>query len=68
VVEYAGKKYRMLSKDKLERFMLTPWSFVALKLPVKLPLEVKPIDLSALPLVGYLEQVGVPPGRVGCGG
>ena len=50
----------MLSKDKLERFMLTPWSFIALKLPVKLPLEGKAIDLSALPLVGYLEQVLYP--------
>ena len=40
VVHYAGKHYRMLSKEKLERFMRTPWMFVGLHLPVKLPLEV----------------------------
>ena len=57
--EYAGNKYRMLSEEKLQRFMLTPWTFVGLHLPVKLPLEVKAIDLSALPLVGYLEQTVV---------
>jgi len=49
----------MLSGEKLQRFMLTPWTFVGLHLPVKLPLEVKAIDLSALPLVGYLEQTVV---------
>mmetsp|Transcript_8089 Transcript_8089/g.12835 ORF Transcript_8089/g.12835 Transcript_8089/m.12835 type:complete len:465 (+) Transcript_8089:12-1406(+) len=59
VAEYAGNKYRMLSEEKLQRFMLTPWTFVGLHLPVKLPLEVKAIDLSALPLVGYLEQTVV---------
>ena len=40
VVQYAGKHYRMLSREKLERFMRTPWMFVGLHLPVKLPLEV----------------------------
>jgi hypothetical protein len=59
VVEYAGRKFRMLSQEKLERFMRTPWKFVDLKLPVKLPLEVKAVDLTKLPLVGYLEQTVV---------
>jgi hypothetical protein len=40
----------MLSKEQLHRFMRTPWKFVDLKLPVKLPLEVKAVDLSKLPL------------------
>ena len=59
VVCYRAKYFRMLSADKLERFMRTPWTFDDLALPVKLPLQAPKIDLSALPLVGYLEQTVV---------
>ena len=59
VVCYRAKYFRMLSADKLERFMRTPWTFDDLALPVKLPLQAPKIDLSALPLMGYLEQTVV---------
>jgi YHS domain-containing protein len=51
VVSYVGRKYRFMSEEKLERFMMTPWSFTRLRLPVKLPLQAPKVSLGALPLV-----------------
>jgi adenylate/nucleoside-diphosphate kinase len=36
--------------------MRTPWLFENLNLPEKLPPPIKPIDVSSLPIIGYLEQ------------
>ena len=34
----------------------TPWKFASLSLPTKLPPPVRPVAVSSLPIVGYLEQ------------
>ncbi|EKX46272.1 hypothetical protein GUITHDRAFT_86788, partial [Guillardia theta CCMP2712] len=39
LVKYQDKIYRMLTEEKLDRFMRKPWNFVNLKLPVKLPFD-----------------------------
>jgi len=59
LVKYQDKIYRMLTEEKLDRFMRKPWNFVNLKLPVKLPFDKRPLDLASLPLPGYLEHAVV---------
>jgi adenylate/nucleoside-diphosphate kinase len=34
----------------------TPWTFVNLELPKKLPPKLMPVNVGSLPLIGYLEQ------------
>ncbi|KAI9209033.1 uncharacterized protein BJ171DRAFT_418965 [Polychytrium aggregatum] len=56
IVEYDQKLYVMSTKDALEKFMRTPWKYINLKLPKKLPPRHAPIPVARLPLIGFLEQ------------
>ncbi|KAJ3412083.1 adenylate kinase [Chytridiales sp. JEL 0842] len=56
IAEYENKLYAFQCEDKLLQFMRTPWMYVNLQLPKKLPPKLMPINMSGLPLVGYLEQ------------
>ncbi|KAJ3218873.1 adenylate kinase [Dinochytrium kinnereticum] len=56
IVEYEQKLYAMVSEEKLEKFMRTPWNYINLELPRKLPPKLAPIPVGTLPLIGYLEQ------------
>eukprot|EP00842_Homolaphlyctis_polyrhiza_P006388 jgi/Hompol1/6750/HPOL_001194-RA len=56
VVEYKEKLYAMQNQDQLEKFMRTPWDYMDLNLPRKLPPPQAPIPVQGLPIVGYLEQ------------
>ncbi|KAJ3094596.1 adenylate kinase [Phlyctochytrium planicorne] len=56
IVEYENKLYAMTNEEKLLRFMRTPWVFINLELPKKLPPKLAPIPIGTLPLIGYLEQ------------
>jgi len=47
----------MLTEELLVKFMMTPWDYTSLTLPVKLPFDKVPIQLEQLPLIGYLEEV-----------
>ncbi|XP_068016605.1 adenylate kinase 9-like isoform X3 [Melanerpes formicivorus] len=54
--KYQGKVYVFESEGKLLKFMRLPEKYCNLKLPHKLPPRKEPILLTALPLLGYLEQ------------
>ncbi|KAJ3332042.1 adenylate kinase [Blyttiomyces sp. JEL0837] len=56
LVEYESRFFAMNSAEKLEQFMKTPWKYVNLELPPKLPPRLMPIPVGQLPLIGYLEQ------------
>ncbi|XP_054030004.1 adenylate kinase 9 [Dryobates pubescens] len=54
--KYQGKVYVFESEEKLLKFLRLPEKYCNLKLPHKLPPRKEPILLTALPLLGYLEQ------------
>ncbi|RKO94807.1 hypothetical protein BDK51DRAFT_30962 [Blyttiomyces helicus] len=56
IVEYDGKLYVMQTEEKLQMFMRTPWNYINLKLPRKLPPRQMSIPVAGLPLIGFLEQ------------
>ncbi|ORY47443.1 P-loop containing nucleoside triphosphate hydrolase protein [Rhizoclosmatium globosum] len=56
IVEYEGKLYSFTTEETLEKFMKTPWDYVNLELPKKLPPKLVNINIGQLPLIGYLEQ------------
>lgn len=56
VVEYKNKFYAFSDLSKLGQFMTSPDRFADLPLPRKLPPPAIPVNLQALPVMGYLEQ------------
>ncbi|KAJ3181392.1 adenylate kinase [Gaertneriomyces sp. JEL0708] len=56
IVEYEDKLYSFCSEEALMKFMSKPWLYTSLTLPKKLPPRHAPININALPIVGYLEQ------------
>ncbi|XP_064026093.1 adenylate kinase 9 [Pogoniulus pusillus] len=54
--KYQEKVYLFESEEKLLKFMRLPEKYCNLKLPRKLPAIKEPLLLTALPLLGYLEQ------------
>lgn len=56
LAEYDGKIFAMRNQDCLDKFMQTPWKFINITLPKKLPPETINLPVSSLPLIGYLEQ------------
>ncbi|KAI8907080.1 hypothetical protein DFJ77DRAFT_476617 [Powellomyces hirtus] len=56
LAEYDSKLYTFASEPHLHEFMKTPWRFAHLVLPHKLPPPTAPVTLTALPMIGYLEQ------------
>jgi adenylate/nucleoside-diphosphate kinase len=55
-VHYDGKLFAIATEEKRQIFLSTPWNFVDLKLPAKLPPKMAPLNINHLPMVGYLEQ------------
>ncbi|KAJ3138794.1 adenylate kinase [Physocladia obscura] len=56
LAEYENKVFSFETELKLDRFMRTPWKFVNLELPKKLPPKLVQINVGQLPLIGFLEQ------------
>ncbi|KAI8911461.1 hypothetical protein EDD86DRAFT_188816 [Gorgonomyces haynaldii] len=56
VLEYQGNIYCFQNLMALNTFKLTPWKFVDLVLPAKLPPPSVNINVNQLPMIGYLEQ------------
>ncbi|EDV21496.1 uncharacterized protein TRIADDRAFT_30390 [Trichoplax adhaerens] len=56
LAEFDGKIYSFESEDKLEKFMRLPNKYHGLTLPKKLPPRLDPINVTGLPILGYLEQ------------
>ncbi len=46
----------MQNEQALEKFMRAPWLYLNLTLPRKLPPPSAPIQVTNLPILGYLEQ------------
>ena len=56
VAEYKSKLYTFVSEEKLGKFMRHPRKYSNLTLPTKLPPKRDPINVTALPMLGYMEQ------------
>jgi len=56
VVEYKKKLFSLSSEHTLMKFMRSPKKYASLTLPNKLPPKREPVLLSALPMLGYMEQ------------
>ncbi|KAJ3018567.1 UNVERIFIED_CONTAM: adenylate kinase [Siphonaria sp. JEL0065] len=56
IVEYEEKLFSFTTEENLEKFMKTPWDYVNLELPKKLPPKLVNINIGQLPLIGYLTQ------------
>eukprot|EP00002_Diphylleia_rotans_P021325 TRINITY_DN4154_c0_g1_i5.p1 TRINITY_DN4154_c0_g1~~TRINITY_DN4154_c0_g1_i5.p1 ORF type:complete len:1460 (-),score=380.85 TRINITY_DN4154_c0_g1_i5:64-4398(-) len=56
MASYADKVFAFASEDAVKAFMKSPWRFVNLRPPRKLPPKKETIEIPALPIVGYLEQ------------
>ncbi|XP_021097664.1 adenylate kinase 9 isoform X2 [Heterocephalus glaber] len=56
VVEYRDRIYICENKEKLQKFLRLPLKYWDQKLPHKLPPLKEPMNLTSLPLPGYLEQ------------
>ncbi|XP_033613419.1 adenylate kinase 9 isoform X2 [Fukomys damarensis] len=55
-VEYRDRIYICENKEKLQKFLRLPLKYWDQKLPHKLPPLKEPMNLTSLPLPGYLEQ------------
>lgn len=53
---YDDKLYSMANEKQRDIFKKSPWKYVDLVLPAKLPPPISPIAVSGLPMIGYLEQ------------
>lgn len=56
IVEYKQKFYSLCSEECLEQMMRCPKKYSSLTLPEKLPPKREPLLVSALPMLGYMEQ------------
>lgn len=56
VVEHDGRLFSLRGEEELASFMRQPSKYMDLKLPAKLPLPVKAMNVAELPMLGYLEQ------------
>lgn len=56
VVEYRNKLHYFDDEEKLYKFMRLPEKYFNLTLPHKLPPKKEPIQVTSLPMLGYMEQ------------
>ena len=56
VAEYDGRLYSMKGEEELRAFLREPQLYANLELPQKLPPPAQPMSVSALPMLGYMEQ------------
>ncbi|XP_063352163.1 adenylate kinase 9 [Pelmatolapia mariae] len=55
-VEYREQIYIFETEEKRDKFMRTPETYWAQKMPIKVPPLSEPVHLTSLPTLGYLEQ------------